>query len=158
MTTSVWQGQPERRSSILSLTSLRQRLQRGQRKIKFGPPGPKLILLVMCIALVSWLTGCTSTTALRPPLVGSAAIPTVLLNECYVSPAPTLYDLVHAKERYRVVGEMSDQEARFLLMTDHWLMQTDALGLCNKQLGKSREWVQKHRDLENTNESLGHPK
>lgn len=82
-------------------------------------------------------------------------MPKALLAECYVSPSPTAADLIDAPKRYRVVGKMSDWEARFLLMTDYWIMQTDSLALCNKQIGKSREWVNKHRDLEIQHENLG---
>lgn len=92
-----------------------------------------------------------------PPVVATAVLPTALTSECYVSPPPTKDDLINAKQRYRVAGEMTDWETRFLLMSDHWLMQTDALGLCNRQIGKSREWVNKHRDLEIHHENLGHP-
>lgn len=86
------------------------------------------------------------------------APPSVLLQECYVSPAPTERDIIDAPKRYRVVGKMSDWEARFLLMSDHWLLQTDALGSCNQQLKANREWVDKHRGLEKPHETLGHPK
>lgn len=84
-------------------------------------------------------------------------MPSALTTECYVSPAPTEEDLLNAKQRYRVAGVVSDWEARFLLMSDHWLLQTDALNLCNKQVRKSREWVIKHRGLEKPNENLGNP-
>lgn len=84
-------------------------------------------------------------------------MPSVLTSECYVSPPPTAEDILNAPQRYRVVGKMSDWEARFLLMSDQWLLQTDALGVCNKQVRKSREWVNKHRGLEKPNENLGNP-
>lgn len=80
-----------------------------------------------------------------------AAIPSVLTAECYTSPPPTADDLINALERYRITGITDPWEARFLLMSDHYLMQTDAVGLCNGQLQKTREWHDKHRDLEKKN-------
>lgn len=155
MSTLTWQG--DRRSILQSLTTLRHRLLRGQKKFKLGPPSNKLMLLVLSIALVSWLTGCTNTIVKPLPYAVPIVLPSVLTNECYVSPPPTKYDLIHALDRYRVAGVTSEEEARFLLMTDHWLLQTDALGMCNLQLSKSREWINKHRDLEKPNENLRNP-
>lgn len=86
------------------------------------------------------------------------APPSVLTQQCYVSKPPTEAEIKHARERYRVVGVMSDWEARFLLMSDHWLLQTDAIGACNKQLKATREWVNKHRGLEKPHETLGNSK
>lgn len=84
-------------------------------------------------------------------------MPTVLTSECYVSQPPTTAEIMNAPQRYRVVGVMTDWEARFLLMSDHWLLQTDALKQCNDQVRKSREWVNKHRGLEKPNENFGNP-
>lgn len=86
------------------------------------------------------------------------APPSVLTQQCYVSPPPSESELKHALERYRVAGAMNEWEARFLLMSDHWLLQTDALGSCNAQLGATREWVNKHRGLEKPHETLRYPK
>lgn len=85
------------------------------------------------------------------------AVPSVLTTECYVSPPPTADDIINAAKRYRVVGKITDWEARFLLMSDHWLLQTDALNLCNKQVRKSRDWVNEHRGLERPNERIANP-
>lgn len=41
-------------------------------------------------------------------------------------------------------------EARFLVLTEHSLSQTDAAGNCNRQLSKAREWVDRHTQLEKT--------
>lgn len=71
-----------------------------------------------------------------------------------MSPAPTAQDITDAPKRYSVEGKMSDWEARFLLMSDHWLLQTDAIGICNQQQRSLRDWVNKHRGLEKPHETL----
>lgn len=55
---------------------------------------------------------------------------------------------MNAQKQYGVYGHIDEWEARFLLMTDYWMLQTDALGQCNKQLLQLRNWTNQHRNLE----------
>lgn len=79
----------------------------------------------------------------------------MLLLPCYVEKPPSAEELVHAIDRYKVTGVTNEWEARFLLMTDHWLLQTDALGNCNLQVDKLREWNSQQRNLERDHELRG---
>jgi hypothetical protein len=46
-------------------------------------------------------------------------------------------------------------EARFLLMVDHWNLQTDAISNCNKQLQSARDWIDKHAVTETSYDTRG---
>ncbi|MBG7006709.1 hypothetical protein [Pseudomonas aeruginosa] len=83
------------------------------------------------------------------------AIPSSLLLPCDVEAPPTANEIINALDRYKAVGVTDENEARFLLMTEHWLLQTDALGLCNIQVDKLREWNERQRNLENSHDPRG---
>lgn len=99
-----------------------------------------------------------------PAQTPTARIPQALLSDCKAEPPPTGRQLLEAKRQYPVeqayaeetkqwnawlltiedratreavrakLTESHDWEARFLLMTDKFLAQTDNIGLCNKKL------------------------
>lgn len=73
-----------------------------------------------------------------------------------MAPPPTENELINALDRYKVAGVTDPWEARFLLMSDAWLLQTDSLGLCNLQIEKFRVWDEKQLELEKSYDSRGH--
>ena len=86
---------------------------------------PRLPLLLMTIAALGvWLGGCTTRTVVQEvptPIVP----PNSLLTSCYVAPPPDEEVLINALEYYpQVSGEW---EARFVLMSDAWVEQTQGL-------------------------------
>ncbi|BEG72410.1 hypothetical protein RVBP21_0380 [Pseudomonas phage BRkr] len=98
------------------------------------------------------LIGCTSTTA-KPSGWTRSAVPSSFTQLCYVAPPPSADDLINAPSRYKVAGITDPWEARFLLMTDHWLLQTDYLGSCNLQIEKLRDWDKKQSEMERSYDS-----
>lgn len=75
------------------------------------------------------------------------------MTPCVVNPPPTADDLRFALQRF---PELKDPwEARFLLMTEEWERQTDALGVCNRQLQTLQGWLSRQPDAETTHEHRG---
>lgn len=73
--------------------------------------------------------------------------------DCQAVPPPTEHNLINALDRYRASGINDRWQARFLLMSEAWMQQTDAIGICNIQLQKLRMWEKEHVDLEKKNDS-----
>lgn len=141
---------------ILHLYGLRLKLKQLMGKAPLLRLNMKLtqkkITLISLLMLL--LNGCTSTTV-PPPVKIPVAIPSSLLLPCDVEAPPTANEIINALDRYKAVGVTDENEARFLLMTEHWLLQTDALGLCNIQVDKLREWNERQRNLENSHDPRG---
>lgn len=100
--------------------------------------------------------------------------PQALQADCPASKPPTGAELINALSRYPQVktvgvenmpeGELKQTtmerdawEARFLLMQDHWMKQTDAVANCNVQFKAIRKWTADQKQLETLHETGGSP-
>ena len=102
----------------------------------------------MMLGLLVLLAGCMTTTA--PSVVKTySAIPSTLLDKCFISPPPSEFELLNAQDFYPTAR--TKMEAQLLMMTEAWFKQTGNLITCDLQIEALKKWDAKH--LENRHDS-----
>ena len=158
------------RPSPVWLARRRQRYQPKQAQAKrLNGLLRQVLVLLLLLSLLIWLTACSKDFAAQSQTTRVVTVPKALVVSCSGEAPPTGEELLTARKQYPVEKQYQDEqtqwdaflktlpadqaeaiqakidqaydwEARFLLMSDKFMGQTDKLGLCNTRLKTIDAW------------------